>query len=157
MAKDASKVIYPSALSFYFSVTILDGNGKDAVAFQDVSGLSSEIEVETYIEGGGNTYAYRLPKGIKYQNLILSRGIASASSKLIKWCLRTLEGGLIQPIETKFMKISLLGPDAAPLHSWSLTGAYPVKWQAENFNSLKNDVAIEKLEFAFSSLTREKV
>lgn len=147
---------YPSAFSFYFSVAILDGgkSGIDA-AFRDVTGLSAEMETETYMEGGGNTTAYHLPKGLKYQNLVLTRGMAPSTSKLVRWCQRTLEGGLSLPIETKSLKVSLLGPNEQTLHAWSFAGAYPVKWEAEGFNSMKSEIAIEKIELAFSSLKRE--
>lgn len=152
-----SQEAYPSALAFYFGVTIV-GGGTSAIdaAFQDVSGLSAEMETETYMEGGGNSFSYHLPKGLKYQNLVLSRGIAPATSTLIKWCRQTLEGGLARSIETKSLQVSLLGPDEKSLYSWSFAGAYPVKWQAESFNSTKNEVAIEKIEFAFNSLTRDE-
>lgn len=148
---------YPKAVAFYFNVTIGgSGSGVDA-SFQDISGLSAEMETETYVEGGGNAFGYRLPKGIKYQNLVLSRSIAPASSALIKWCKAVLEGGLAGSIETKTLTVSLLGPDGQPLHTWTFAGAFPVKWQADSFNSQKNDVAIEKIEFAYTGLTREVV
>lgn len=148
---------YPKAVAFYFKVAIADRGGDFGASFQDVSGLSVELETETYVEGGGNAFGYRLPKGVKYQNLILSRGIGPADSRLIRWCKATLEGGLANAIETKLLKVSLLDPDGAPLHAWTFYGAYPVKWQADSFNSQKNDVAIEKIEFAFSSVTREMI
>lgn len=152
---------YPTAVAFYFDVAIVgSGSGVDA-SFQDVSGLSAEMETEAYAEGGGSPFAYHLPTKIKYQNLVLSRGIAPASSFLIKWCKDVLENGLAKGITTRSLRVSLLAPingQSGPkaLHSWLFTDAYPVKWQAESFNSQKNDVAIEKIEFAFSSFTRER-
>lgn len=154
---------YPTAVAFYFDVSITgSGSGVDA-SFQDVSGLSIEMETETYVEGGGNAFVYRLPKGVKYQNLVLSRGIASAASPLITWCREVLEGGLAKGISTRSLRVSLLAPmnstrasGPKALHSWLFTDAYPVKWQADSFNSQKNDVAIEKIELAFSSFRRER-
>lgn len=154
---------YPRAVAFYFEVAI-DGNsqGVDA-SFQDVSGLSLEMETETYVEGGANGFAYRLPKAIKYSNLVLSRGLASSASPLVRWCKEVMETGLAKGIVTKPLRISLLAPQsrddsAGPtiLHTWLFTDAYPVKWQADSFNSTKNEVAIEKIEFAYSSFTRER-
>lgn len=103
--------------------------------------------------------AYRLPKGVKYQNLVLSRGVASSTSPLVNWCIETLQGGLGERIRTRELIISLLGPgktesEACPLHSWTVVNAYPVKWQAESFNAEKSEVAIEKIEFAFTHFYR---
>jgi len=153
----AAAVDYPKAVAFYFKVTIAGSASDVDASFQDVSGLSVELETETYVEGGGNTFGYRLPKGVKYQNLVLSRGMAPTDSPLIVWCKKILEGGLACDIETKLLKVSLLNPDGNILHAWSFAGAYPVKWQADSFNSQKNDVAIEKIEFAFNSVTRERI
>jgi phage tail-like protein len=153
----ATAVDYPKAVAFYFKVAFADGSGDFAASFQDVSGLSVELETETYVEGGGNVFGYRLPKGVKYQNLVLSRSIGPADSRLIRWCTRTLEGGLANAIETKLLKVALLDPEGTILHAWTFQGAYPVKWQADSFNSQKNDVAIEKIEFAFNTVTREMI
>lgn len=151
---------YPTAFSFYFNVSV--GNSTDGTdaSFRDVSGLVAEMDTETYLEGGDNTMAYRLPKAMTYQNLVLSRGVASRTSPLVKWCVETLQGGLAERIQTKALIISLLGPgktesEARPLHSWTVVNAYPVKWQAESFNAEKSEVAIEKIEFAFTHFYRE--
>lgn len=150
---------YPTAFSFYFNVSVENSTDHTDAAFRDVSGLVAEMDTETYLEGGENTMAYRLPKGMKYQNLVLSRGVASRSSPLVKWCIETLQGGLAGRIQTKALIISLLGPgtkesEARPLHSWTVVNAYPVKWQAESFNAEKSEVAIEKIEFAFTHFYR---
>ncbi|MBS1189263.1 MAG: phage tail protein [Rhodocyclaceae bacterium] len=144
--------IFPTA--FYFLVRIGNsGIGKDA-SFLDVSGLGAEMETETYVEGGENRFVHRLPKGVKHQNLVLSRGLASTSSALVKWCRETLQGGLATAIVTKDLDVWLLDAGGRPLRTWAFTGAYPVKWQAESFNAMKNELAIEKIEFAFQSFTR---
>ena len=48
-------------------------NKQEEQRFQDVSGLSFEIETETFVEGGENRFEYKLPKRIKYPNLVLKR------------------------------------------------------------------------------------
>ena len=49
------------------------------VGFQEVTGLSTEIGVEEYREGGENRYAHRLPNPVTYQNLAMKRGMLIGS------------------------------------------------------------------------------
>ena len=64
---------YPPA-GFYFKVEIVGvaGMNEDTEQrFQEVSGLSVEIETEELKEGGENRFSYKLPKRAKYPNLVL--------------------------------------------------------------------------------------
>ena len=45
------------------------------VGFSEVSGLISEIELESYQEGGLNGFVHKFPKHTTYPNLVLSRGL----------------------------------------------------------------------------------
>ena len=69
-------------LSHRFGVFFLTGglipNPID-LRFQRVSGISTEVQLETINEGGENLHAHRLPTRMSYNNLVLERGyIASA-------------------------------------------------------------------------------
>ena len=144
--------IFPTA--FYFTVRIGPPGNQEDTSFQSASGISVEMETQSYNEGGENAFTYRLPKGVKHQNLVLSRGLAPSSSPLVQWCRDTIEAGLAKPIVTKPLQVLLLDERGNPLRGWSFSGAYPVKWQTENFDSLTNKIAIEKIEFAFNGFTR---
>ncbi len=61
--------------SFQFLIEI---NGLITGGFSEVSGLQVEIETEEYREGGTNDYVHKLPKGTKYSNLVLKRGITDS-------------------------------------------------------------------------------
>ena len=68
---------YPPS-GFHFKVEFIgvDGMNTDTEQrFQEVSGLSFEVETEPLREGGENRFEYKLPKRIKYPNLILKRGL----------------------------------------------------------------------------------
>ena len=43
---------------------------------------------------------------------------------------------------------------ASAIRSWSFVNAYPVGWEAEAFNSTKNELAIEKIELSYHYFTR---
>ena len=103
---------------------------KEDGAFQEVSGLEAEMELETVVEGGENRFVHRLPKPVKHPNLVLKRGIASDSSQLVTWCQstssRTTSPGAIAPRD---IVVCLRDEEGDPLRSWSIGNAFPVKWQ----------------------------
>ncbi len=66
-----SKDDYPY-LSFRFWVEI---DSLVVGGFSEVSGLQSEIDLESYEEGGVNDYVHKFPKKAKLSNLVLKRGI----------------------------------------------------------------------------------
>ena len=60
------------------------------------------------------------------------------------------------PIVTRALEVSLLNARGMPIRSWTFDNAYPVKWQVGDFNSTKNEVAIETIELCYSSFVREE-
>lgn len=52
--------------SFYFRLSFLGAASKLDVAFQEVSGLSVQIDTEEVTCGGENRFKYRLPKLPKF-------------------------------------------------------------------------------------------
>ena len=145
---------YPPT-AFYFTVGFGNVSGDADCSFREVSGISSEMEIETVVEGGENRYVYQLPKAMKHQRLVLKRGVAPFKSRLVTWCRDVLERGLVWPVTTKLMHVGLLGADGQPLRVWSFERAFPVKWEVEPFQSTKNDVALEKVELSYLCVKRE--
>jgi phage tail-like protein len=142
-------------VAFQFLVTIENANLPQDLAFAEVSGLDVEIEIETVVEGGENTFVHRLPKGAKHSNLVLKRGIANASNGLAQWCKEVLEGGLVKKIEPRRILVSLCDKENVPLRSWAFSNAYPVKWSTDGLDASKNAIAIETIEFAYHTVKRE--
>lgn len=143
---------YPPS-SFYFRVVFDRSAGIADVSFQEVSGISSEIDVEQVVEGGENRYIHQLPKGVKHPRLIVKRGVAKKNSGLVEWCRSVLEE-FETPITPKALQVRLLNGSGDPMRSWAITGAYPVKWEIGNLNSTKNEVLIETIEFSYATVTR---
>jgi phage tail-like protein len=143
-------------VAFYFQVIFADLKGGGDYSFQEVSGLSAELETEDVIEGGENRFVHRLPKTIKHPRLVLKRGITDMSSPLVAWCKDVLESDFTKSFSTKEIKIYLLGKEGTQtaLCGWSVENALPVSWEVEPFNSTKNELAIEKIEFNYSILER---
>lgn len=143
---------YPPS-AFYFKVGFSGTLSIPDTSFQEVSGISAEIDTEEVVEGGENRFVHRLPKGIKHPKLVLKRGIASLDSPLIKWCTSILEE-FTTPIVPQGMTVSLLNDQQEPIRAWSFANVYPVNWEIEDFNSTKNEVAIEKIDFSYSYSNR---
>ncbi|MFM2483676.1 phage tail protein [Celerinatantimonas yamalensis] len=137
--------------AFHFSVVI--GNNSSETAFQEVSGIEQKIETEEYLEGG-STSVYYLPQIAKGNKLTVKRGIATLASPLAKWCLNCFKYKF--KIQTKSVLVHLLDENHKPCRSWVFLNAYPVSWKVDTFNSTKNEVTIEEIEFCFSRAIRSK-
>lgn len=133
-------------VGFYFSLSF---QGEDA-AFQEVSGLSKEFNLEEVVSGGENRFKYRLPTVTTYQNLVLKRAIVLKSSALAKWCSDTLDNGMAKPIKTQDVSVHLMNAEGAVVGSWTFVNAYPVKWSISNLNSQENSLVIESIELAYN-------
>lgn len=123
-------------------------------SFQEVTGIGSEIETEPYSEGGENRYVHQLPKSVKHPKLVLKRGIAKMSSPLVIWCRSVFEADFMAPIVPMPIMVYLMNEDKIPIRGWSFANAYPVNWEVDNFNSTKNEVAIEKIELSYNYTNR---
>jgi len=145
--------VYP-APAFYFKVAFAAVELRGDCAFQEVSGLASELAFEEVREGGENRYVQRLPTGVKHPPLELKRGVGSIDSPLVKWCRATMDGDGLARIEVLPLAVYLMNADAVPIRAWQFADVFPIKWEFEPFNSTKNEVAIEKIVLSYSYSTR---
>ncbi len=132
--------------SFYFSVTIVPFSFMGA--FAEVSGLSKSLELEEVKSGGENSFRYQLPKGVKYDNLVLKRGVSLSGILLSAWCAQTLHNDFASPIITADVLVSLNNADGIPTMNWMFAKAYPVKWEMSDLKAQENALLIEKIELA---------
>lgn len=143
---------YYPPVGFYFRVEIagLVEKGTTDSNFQEVSGLTAEIEVEKYQEGGENGFQHNLPKPAKFPNLVLKRGLLT-DSKMITWLNDAIQSFKFAP---KDVTVILMNKEGEPLVSWEFTGAYPIKWDISAFNSMDNSIVSETIELVFKSSRR---
>jgi phage tail-like protein len=145
--------VYPPP-AFHFKVVFGATLGLTDTSFQDVSGISAEVDTETVVEGGENRYVLQLPKGVKHPLLELKRGIAPMSSPLVIWCRSVFEMDFMVPVVAQSIVVQLLNEEGLPMRAWSFANAYPVKWEVESFGSTKNEVAIEKIALSYTYSNR---
>lgn len=152
---------YPPC-GFYFRVAfsgVSGMGGDDQQRFQEVSGLSFEIETESFTEGGENRFGYKLPKRVKYPNLVLKRGLIT-SKVLTDWINSAKDGffwaspfTLFQPSD---ILVTLMNETGEPIAVWNVVQAYPVKWAMSDLNANGNNVAVETIELAYQYFERQK-
>ena len=148
---------YYPPVSFHFAVAFLNKDKPWTTVmdsmFQSVSGLTVDIEFDEYTEGGENRFKHKLPTRTKFPNLVLKRGLV-LESELTKWCRAAVEGF---EFELKDLTIVLLNAAHAPLMSWQVVGAIPVKWSIDEFNAGESKVAIESIELAYQYFTMKNI
>lgn len=133
-------------LGFQFQVEI---DGLITAGFSEVSGLAVETETEEYKEGGFNDYVHILPKGSKYRNLVLKRGITD-SDVLWNWHQDVVNG----KIERKSGRIILYDNKGNEKWYWTFEDAFPVKWTGPDFKADSGAAAVEALELAHHGIKK---
>ena len=114
--------------------------------FQRVSGISSEVQLETINEGGENLNSHRLPSKIGYNNLVLERGYIIGSPLNIEFnaTFSTFQFSPSNVLITKF------DDNGIPIGSWLYYKAYPVKWSLSDLDAHGNSVAVDTMELAYT-------
>ena len=117
--------------------------------FREVSGLSGNLEMKTYNEGGNNGYMVQIPSEVRWPNLVLSRGVID-SNAMWSW----FEDVTLGIIQRKTLTIMMLDRDRTPAMWWTVTGAIPVKWTGPTLNGMSDEVASESLELAHQGISK---
>jgi phage tail-like protein len=138
--------VYYPPVGFHFRVEFdLPGAGDSDMRFREVSGLSAELEEETYNEGGENRFVQKLPVRARYPDLVLKRGLLT-SSDVRKWCQDAIQNLEIKPVT---VWVTLLNDAHEPLQSYTVVNAWPKKWSVSDFNAESGEVVVESLELAY--------
>jgi phage tail-like protein len=112
--------------------------------FLQCRGLELSFDVLEYREGGNNDFVHRLPGGLSYPNLVLSRGLTKEDA-LLKWFGATQTKP--QPKE-----ITLTLKTAESERTWTFADAFPIKWTGPQIDSSGSSIATETLEIAHGGL-----
>lgn len=116
-------------------------------SFTAVSGISHEIEMETFNEGGRNSGPLFFPKGPMAQRLTLERGVVYADAYAI-WMTAALTGSY-----TKLQGIiEMYDITGQILHTWLVSEVYPVRIEGPNFNAMESEIAMERIEIMHTGI-----
>jgi len=115
------------------------------VKFQEVSGLSVDIELETKTEGGEQRFVHQLPMRAKYGDVTLKRG-KFLGSGILHWYKQAAEEFNFKPSN---VMISLMNADHVPLYNWYLINAIPKRLEVSNFNAQNSELVIESMVLSY--------
>ena len=118
------------------------------IFFQKVSGLGSTVETAGIEEGGQNLYTQSLPKRIKYDNLVLERGVVVGSPLVIEFNAAMS----LFKFSPSNVLVTLLDATNIPLAGWLFMKAYPVKWSVSDLDANANSVVIEHMELTYQRM-----
>ena len=113
------------------------------MGFHKVSGLSREVGVVEYDEGG-YPHTTKLSGKQEVPEVTLERGMF-ASVEFEDIYRKTLE----DPDFRTVMTIELLDKFGVPRRSWTLAEAWVSKWEGTEYDSTSEDVAIETITVQF--------
>jgi len=150
----AADTQYPPA-GFYFKIQI-DGMPDSDSEFQELTGLSMSLELQSVKEAGENRFTHQLPLPARAEPLVLKRGLL-ISSPLIEWCRKAIEEFTFSP---KNLHVFLLDVEGGvngqpkPLMAWYLVHAFPTKWEITGLNAMNSEVAVETIQINYNYFTK---
>lgn len=115
--------------------------------FQEVSGLSVNMEMESYREGGQNRFEHQLPVKTSYTDLTLKRGMFELPSGIMAWCINAVQHFEFQPTN---LLVALLNDQHVPVQSWYVVNAIPKSVEFSSLNAGQSQVAIETLVLSYN-------
>lgn len=127
--------------------------GQIVGAFRECSGLGSENEVVEYkASGPGGEYIIKkVPGRLKWNNIILKRGITD-SMDMWKW-RALVEKGKIEDAR-KNGTITMYNQQGEAVAKWDFIKAWASKLTGPTANAGNNEVAIEELEITHEGYER---
>ncbi len=154
VTKDDIKAAYPLPV-YNYKVEI----GPDAIAFSEVSGLSTSYETTTYKEspvesGSPGPRVMHMPGQASPANVTLKKGIVRGTSvaTLYAWISSTQ----INQVDKRDIYVRLCDENGEAVISWKVTNAFPTKLDAPSFDANSNDVAVESMELMGDSISVEE-
>jgi len=133
-------------VKFQFSVKIGD---KEAF-FQEVTGLSAEVQQIEYRQGNSKEFStIKMPGIKKFGNVTLKKGIFQDDKGF--WDL--YKQVTTNTFERKTITITLLDENNEVAMSWTLANAFPAKITVTDMKSDVNEAAVETMELAHEGLT----
>lgn len=130
---------------FSFSVSFGDNN---AVSFQEISGLESEIQVAEHRDGNSPT---KMPGLEPLHSVTMRKGLFANDSQFWDWYNKIK----MSTIDRRAVVISLLDEEGDVKTTWTLNNAWPTKITGADLESEGNEVAVESVEIAYETMIIE--
>jgi len=136
---------------------IVEIDGIAAAGFQKCSELSVEVANVEYYEGGA-LIPQKSPGRLKFADVTLERG-ATSDEDLFEWLSEVADAaanaGLVEPDFKRNLDIVQQDRDGSTLRRWRLTGAWPVKFVAGEWDNNADENVIESVTLTYDFFTLE--
>ncbi|MCK1817857.1 MULTISPECIES: phage tail protein [Streptomyces] len=116
--------------------------------FNKCDGLSAQVEIEEYQEGGNNGYVWKFPTRVTWPTIRLTRPVTEDTLKITRW-FASIQTGIERPTGA----ITALRADRSEIATWGLLAVLPVSWTGPEFDPEGKAVAVETLEIAHHGFT----
>lgn len=130
---------------------IVEIDGLASAGFQKASELSVEIANVQYYEGG-SLIPNKSPGRLTFADVTLERG-ATMDRDLFDWFTQVADAsanmGLKEPVFKRNLDIVQQDRDGSTLRRWSLTGAWPVKFVAGDWDNEADENVIESVTLTY--------
>lgn len=130
---------------------VVEIDGVASAGFQKASELSVEIANVQYYEGG-SLIPNKSPGRLTFADVTLERG-ATMDRDLFDWFTQVAEAsaniGLKEPLFKRNLDIVQQDRDGSTLRRWSLTGAWPVKFVAGDWDNEADENVIESVTLTY--------
>lgn len=114
-----------------------------AVGFKKIGGLSQEVGVVEYDEGGYK-HTHLLSGKLKTGELVCEKGMFANTQ--IEDIFKKM---VTKPHQRNTITVELLGKDGKVARKWSLAEAWCSKWEAGEFDASSEDAVVETLTFQY--------
>jgi phage tail-like protein len=122
------------------------------ISFQEVSGLTANVQTEDFREGGENRFIHHLPTRTSFPDLTLKRGLFLDAQLLgiSDWFRKAVEDFKFEPVN---LIVSLLNEQHLPLFNWYVVGAIPKKLEISGFNATSSQAVVETMVLDYRYFT----
>ena len=144
--------------NFKFTVSISGFPGAK-LGFSKVSGLSSEVEVIEYREGGDTTTNRKFPGQVSFGNVTLERGVTT-DSDLVDWFNSIFDPTLGPDQSGDILRFDVViqvnNKSGGIQREFKLLKAFPAGREITDLDASSNEILIESLELAHQGLVEVK-
>ena len=130
---------------------VVEIDGVASSAFQKCSELSAEVAKVEYFEGG-SLIPNKSPGRLTFADVTLERG-ATVDEDLFKWfqdvAMLASGLGLVDPSYKRNLDIVQQDRDGTTLRRWTLSGAWPTKFVAGEWDNESDENVIESVTLTY--------
>lgn len=134
----------------------LDLKGKITGNFRECSGLGSENDIVEHkvAIGKGHTQVMKIPGPLKWQNIVLKRGV-TGDMEIWDW-RKLVEEGYVDKARLDG-SITMYDQAHKEVARWNFFSAWPLKVSGPSLNAGSNEIAVEELTIVHEKMERVKV